>query len=47
VVAHAFDPGTQEAKAGRSLWVPGQPGLQGWVPEQDHQRNPFLNCPPL
>ena len=28
VVAHAFNPNTWEAEAGRSLWVGGQPGLQ-------------------
>jgi hypothetical protein len=27
VVAHAFDPGTQEAEQA-DLWVQGQPGLQ-------------------
>jgi hypothetical protein len=27
VVAQAINPGTQEAEAGKSLWVPGQPGL--------------------
>jgi hypothetical protein len=28
VVVQAFDPSTQEAEAGRSLWVLSQPGLQ-------------------
>jgi hypothetical protein len=27
-VAHIFNPSPEEAKAGGSLWVPGQPGLQ-------------------
>jgi hypothetical protein len=27
-VTHSFNPSTQEAGAGRSLWVLGQPGLQ-------------------
>ena len=37
VVAHDFNPSTREAKAGRSLWVRGQPVLQELVPGQ---RNP-------
>jgi hypothetical protein len=28
VVAHAVDPSTWEAEAGKSLWVRGQPDLQ-------------------
>ena len=27
VVAHAFNPSTRKAEAGRSLWLQGQPGL--------------------
>ena len=44
VVAHAFNPSTWEAKASRSLWVQGQPGLQQLVPGQAPklQRNPVL-----
>ena len=33
VVAHIFNPSTQEAEAGTFLWVQGQPGLQS---ESDH-----------
>ena len=29
VVLHTFNPRTQEAEGGRSLWVQGQPGLYG------------------
>jgi hypothetical protein len=28
IVVHAFDPSRKEAEIGRSLWVPGQSGLQ-------------------
>jgi hypothetical protein len=28
VVVHTFNPSTQEAETGGSLWVQGQPGLQ-------------------
>ena len=28
MVAHAFNPSTQEAEAGDTQWVQGQPGLQ-------------------
>jgi hypothetical protein len=27
-MVHTFNPSTQEAEVGGSLWVPGQPGLQ-------------------
>ena len=39
---HAFNPSTQEAEAGESLWVWGQPGLPELVPGQAPklQRNP-------
>ena len=41
-MAHTFNPSTQEAEAGGSLWVRGQPGLQDLVPEHAPklQRNP-------
>ena len=39
--AHAFNPSTQEAKAGGSLWVQGQPGLQSEF-QGATQRNPVL-----
>ena len=35
VVAHTCNPSTQETEAGESLWVRGQPGLQGEF--QDNQ----------
>ena len=35
VVAYTFNPSTQESEAGGSLWVSGQPGLQGEF--QDNQ----------
>ena len=35
MVVHAFNPHTQEAEAGGSLWVWGQPVLQELVPEQE------------
>jgi hypothetical protein len=28
MVTHTFNPKAQEAEAGRSIWVQGQPGLQ-------------------
>ena len=42
VVAHSFNTSTQEAEAGGSLCVRGQPGLQEVVPGQNPklQRNP-------
>ena len=42
MVVHAFNPSTQEAEAGGSLLLQGQPGLQELVPEQAPklQRNP-------
>ena len=39
MVAQAFNPSTQEAEAGRSLWVLAQPGLQG--ESQDSQWRGF------
>ena len=43
-MAHAFHPSTQEAEAGGSRWVRGQPGLQVLVTGQAAklQRNPVL-----
>ena len=42
VVAHAFNPSTQEAEAVGSLWIRDQPGLQELVPglAPKLQRNP-------
>jgi hypothetical protein len=38
MVAHVFHPSTQEAEAGGSLWVRGQPGLQSEFQEsQDYE----------
>ena len=34
MVVHDFNPGTQEAEAGESLGIQGQPGLQELVPGQ-------------
>lgn len=35
MVTHTFNPKAQEAEAGRSIWVQGQPGLQ--IEFQDSQ----------
>lgn len=46
VVAHTFDPSTREAKAGGSLWVPGQPGLQSeFQDSQGYPEKPYLQKP--
>ena len=47
VLAHAFNPSTREAEAGRTLWVRGQPGLQELVSGQAPklQRNPVTEKP--
>ena len=43
VVAHAFNPSTQEAEAGGSLWVQGQPDLWSEFQEsQDYKEKPWL-----
>ena len=44
IVVHTFNPSTQEAEAGGSLWVRGQPGLQKLIPGQAPklQWNPAL-----
>jgi hypothetical protein len=40
---HTFDPSTQEAEKGRSLWVWGQPGLQSELQDsQDYTEKPCL-----
>ena len=33
MVAHTFNPSTQKAEAGGSLWIQGQPGLQSEIQE--------------
>jgi hypothetical protein len=43
VVAHAFNPNTWKAEAGRSLNVQGQPGLQSEF--QDFQGDTEKICP--
>ena len=46
VMEHAFNPSTQEAEAGRSLWVPGQPGLQSELQDsQGYTEKPYLEKP--
>ena len=43
MVAHTFNPSTQEVEAGRSLWVQGQPGLQSELQDsQDYTVKPYL-----
>ena len=44
MVAHAFNPSTEEAEAGGSLWVRGQPDLQELVRGQEPKttENPCL-----
>jgi hypothetical protein len=43
VVTYPFNPSTQEAEAGRSLWVWGQPGLQSeFQDSQGSTEKPFL-----
>ena len=48
VVVHTFNPSTQDAEAGGSLWVWGQPALQELTPGQAPklQRNPVLKNQP-
>ena len=46
VVAHAFNPSTQKAETGESLWVQDQPGLQELVSGQTpklHRETLFQN----
>jgi hypothetical protein len=43
MVVHAFNPSTQEAKTGESLWIWGQPGLQSEF--QDSQG--YTACPKI
>ena len=47
LVAHTFNPSIQEAKAGGSLWVPGQPGIQGKCQDrlQSYTEKPCLEKP--
>ena len=40
---HTLDPSTQEAEAGGSLWVWGQPGLQRVSEKKEKQQN--INSP--
>jgi hypothetical protein len=42
VVAHAFNPSTQETEADGSLWVRDQPGLQSEI--QDSQGYKEKHC---
>lgn len=47
MVAETFKPSTQEVGAGKSLWVSGQPGLQGELQDsQNHIERSCLRSPP-
>jgi hypothetical protein len=44
VVAHIFNPSTQKAEEGTSLWVQDQPGLQSeFQASQGYTEKPVLN----
>jgi hypothetical protein len=42
-MAHTFNPRTQEAETGGSLWVQGQPSLQSKLQDsQGYKEKPYL-----
>ena len=43
VEVHTFNPSTLETETGRSLWVPGQPGLRG---EREKKTHTWWSCSP-